>query len=79
MDFIGVGRWLESQRGADAGTMNRLVAAGRPAGALLDPQGVVRSADEKLRRPLTCWKWHFKQRLALRTVNSLALTEPCGA
>lgn len=37
---------LESQGGADTGTMHGLVAAGRPTGALLDTQSVVRFAYE---------------------------------
>jgi hypothetical protein len=49
MDFIGVRVGSsESQGGADTGTMNGLVTAGRPTSALLDTQRVVGSADEKL-------------------------------
>ena len=48
-DLIGCSTgWLEPQRGTHPGTMDRLVTARRPAGALLHAQRVVGTPDEKL-------------------------------
>ena len=58
--------------------MNGLVAAGGPAGALLQTARCGRSRRSGCRRPGLCWKWHLRQRLASRSVSSLALTLPCG-
>jgi len=68
---------VKSQRGADARTVDRLVASRRPAGALLDAGGVIGAADQE-HAPGLLLKWHFKQGWRRRTVNNFALTEPWG-
>ena len=44
--------------------MHRLVTAGRPAGALLQPQRVIGTADQNL-GPVYCSKWHLQAKIGV--------------